>query len=235
MTRQMGKMLRAGTIALSVFITASAAQAETFVRTIHGDVTTFHLPRDMCDATNTRFGDNLMSVLQDTAQRSEVVPNPILVFADCLSLRSSTRALQPRTWGYFGNARMPKQNPAQFNQKIFNDFLQSQQGKAAFKKGFKSGEKVTNESLKKRGQDFQIGQTMPIPPDSIDQYAHITRMISAVAINEQKATLVIGAMSKVLDGKLIVHYMYTRLDEDALTAQQMQDDMHAVAVKMHRQ
>lgn len=228
-------ILHLAAINLSVIFAASAAHAETFQRTILGDVTTFHLPRNMCDATNTGFGDNLLATLRDTSQRSKAVAKPILVFADCMSLKSSDRAAQPRIWGFFGYAQLPKQDPSEFNQKVFNDFLQTQQGKSELSKGMEIGETVTNESLKARGNSFSLGQTMPIPSDLSDQYGYITRMVSAIAVNKQKATLIIGVLSKVMEGKLILQTMYTRLTEDALTAEQMRDDMHAVAVRMHKQ
>jgi hypothetical protein len=116
---------RAGLLKLAIAVSlagaAGCAQATSFTRTIHGDVTTFYLPRGMCDATDTLFGDNLMFVLREKTKRIKDAPEPILVFADCISLDSFARTQSPRTWGYFGYARFPKQHRAVFNQKLFNE------------------------------------------------------------------------------------------------------------------
>jgi hypothetical protein len=87
-------------IGLSVLCAANQVKAATFVHTIHGDDTTFHLLRDMCEAIGSLFGQSLLKTLSTTAERNKLAPIPILVFAECTSLNSKERELTPRTWGY---------------------------------------------------------------------------------------------------------------------------------------
>lgn len=222
-------------IGLSVLCAANPVKATTFVRTIHGDDTTFHLPRDMCDATGSFFGESLLKTLNTTAERNKLAPIPILVFAECTSLNSKERELTPRTWGYFGYSRSPKQNPTEFNQHIFNKYRQSSHGKGIFNAAVKLGADKTDQTLQEVGQTLSLGHTVQIQPDLVDEYGYITRMVIAVAVSGKKSTLMIGAMAKVLKGKIILQYLATRMDDNALNPIRLRDDMHVVASKMHNQ
>lgn len=170
----------------------SPSKAEALRRVIHGEATMLHLPRGMCDATGTLFGDHFINVVTDLAKMAEVRPIPLFSFMDCASIASTKRVDQPVVWGYFGYLRVGQADPKSFNQHSLNGILESKFGDTLHNETYKAVKVSSDAYMKDKDRTFTFGQIVRIQPNVADQFAHIARYYIDTKADGEDITLLVG-------------------------------------------